>query len=203
MSEYDFDVALSFAGEDRLYVEKVAKYLNALDIKVFYDRSEEVELWGKNLYLYLDDIYQRKSKYCVIFISKYYLEKSWTNHEIQSAFARAFVSKEEYILPAKFDDTELPGLRLTTGYIDLRTRTPEELGYLIAKKLGKADYLDATLAYLRYHLIDYIISVTDDMILFENKAENFCSEFPIRLLVDMFKLGELSRMFLDPSIIPW
>lgn len=75
MNKYDFDVALSFAGEDREYVEQVASYLKELDVKVFYDRAEEVELWGKNLYLYLDDIYQHKSKYCVIFISKFYKKK--------------------------------------------------------------------------------------------------------------------------------
>ena len=32
---YDYDVALSFAGEDRLYVEKVAKILKEIRIQVF------------------------------------------------------------------------------------------------------------------------------------------------------------------------
>jgi hypothetical protein len=37
-SDYDYDVALSFAGEDRDYVDKVAKMLHALGVRVFYDK---------------------------------------------------------------------------------------------------------------------------------------------------------------------
>ena len=45
----EYDVALSFAGEDREYVEAVASALQQAGVKVFYDQYEEVELWGKNL----------------------------------------------------------------------------------------------------------------------------------------------------------
>lgn len=44
-----YDVALSFADEDRPYVDRVAAYLRAHNVKLFYDRYEEVALWGKNL----------------------------------------------------------------------------------------------------------------------------------------------------------
>lgn len=57
-----YDVALSFAGEDREYVEQVANLLGSSGVKVFYDRFEEADLWGKNLYDYLIDIYQNKAK---------------------------------------------------------------------------------------------------------------------------------------------
>ena len=46
---YEYDVALSFAGEDREYVEQVALFLKKKNIAVFYDYFEEVDLWGKNL----------------------------------------------------------------------------------------------------------------------------------------------------------
>ena len=51
---YDYDVCLSFAGENRAYVEEVASDLFARGIRVFYDKYEEVELWGKDLYVHLD-----------------------------------------------------------------------------------------------------------------------------------------------------
>lgn len=41
---YDYDVVLSFAGEDREFVEKVAKILTDNQIRIFYDRDYEVEL---------------------------------------------------------------------------------------------------------------------------------------------------------------
>jgi len=46
---YKYDIALSFAGEDREYVEQVAILLKRFGVKVFYDKFEESNLWGKNL----------------------------------------------------------------------------------------------------------------------------------------------------------
>lgn len=85
-----YDIALSFAGEDRDYVAEVAISLKKKGISVFYDVFDEVNLWGKDLYVYLSNIYKNEAKYTVIFISKYYNEKLWTNHERQSMQARAF-----------------------------------------------------------------------------------------------------------------
>jgi len=132
---YKYDVALSFAGENREYVEGVATHLKSSGIRVFYDLFEQVELWGKDLYTHLDDIYRNKARFCVIFISEFYLRKSWTNHERKSAQAREFQKKEEYILFARFDDTEIPGVRPTVGYISLREFTPQKFAQMIIQKL--------------------------------------------------------------------
>jgi hypothetical protein len=137
VNKFEYDVALSFAGEDRVYVEKVADYLKENGVKVFYDDFEKIDLWGKNLYEYLDSIYREKSRYCVMFFSSSYAKRIWTNHERKSAQARAIKEKGEYILPARFDKTEIPGIIPTVGYIDLRSLEPEEFGELIIKKLKK------------------------------------------------------------------
>ena len=42
-----YQVSLSFAGEQRSYVEQVAKHLKKLGVAVFYDGFETVNLWGK------------------------------------------------------------------------------------------------------------------------------------------------------------
>ncbi|OED40124.1 hypothetical protein AB832_03720 [Flavobacteriaceae bacterium (ex Bugula neritina AB1)] len=136
-NSYEYDVALSFAGENRAYVEEVANNLQTRGINVFYDLFEEANLWGKNLYEYLSEIYQNKARYTVLFISNFYNKKLWTNHERVSMQARAFQESREYILPARFDDTEIPGILKTIGYISLKDRTPEELAILIEKKLKK------------------------------------------------------------------
>jgi hypothetical protein len=109
----EYDVALSFAGEDRAYVEQVAHALKAEGIRTFYDAFERDDLWGKDLYVHLDDVYRKASNYCVMFISAAYASKLWTGHERRSIQAKDFVSNAEgNVLPARFDDTELPGLRL-------------------------------------------------------------------------------------------
>ena len=135
-TEERYDIALSFAGEDRAYVERVAEYLKAHDVAVFYDRFEEVDLWGKDLAEHLDWVYRTGAQFCVMFISKHYAEKMWANHERRSALAAAVQARKEYILPARFDSTELPGVRPTIGYINLDGKTPEALGAMIVTKLG-------------------------------------------------------------------
>lgn len=131
----EFDIALSFAGEDRAYVDRVAHLLRDLGVKVFYDLFEEADLWGKNLYDHLGEVYQRRARYTVMFISEAYARKLWTNFERQAAQARAFQEAQEYILPARFDGTEIPGVLPTTGYVSLAGRDPEYLVSLITKKL--------------------------------------------------------------------
>lgn len=131
----DYDVALSFAGENRVYVGKVAEYLKNNDIKVFYDEFEQIDLWGKDLGQHLHTIYSRDSKYCIPFISKEYKEKIWTRHEFKSALERALQEKKEYILPARFDNTEIEGLMSTIGYMDLTQYSPEDFGQMIIKKI--------------------------------------------------------------------
>lgn len=134
----DFDIALSFAGEDRAYVDAVAHTLRDRGVKVFYDLFEEADLWGKDLYAHLSEIYQKRARFTVMFISEAYNRKLWTNHERRAAQAKAFQEAQEYILPARFDDTEIPGVLLTVGYVSLKGRTPEDLASLICKKLVSA-----------------------------------------------------------------
>ena len=137
--QYEYDVVFSFAGTQRVYVEKVNNSLKKYDISVFYDNDNSVDLWGKNLYRYLDCLYSKKARYCVMFISKEYGERPWTIHESQSAQERMFccydnTEFQEYILPVRFDDTQIPGIRSTTGYMDANKLSPDELAEKIAEK---------------------------------------------------------------------
>jgi hypothetical protein len=134
--DFVYDVALSFAGEQRAYVEKVAAALRRRGLRPFYDDYEKPTLWGKDLYEHLDWIYQKAARYCVLFASEAYAKKVWTTHERRSAQARALRSSEEYVLPVRFDDTEIPGLRSTIGYVNARSLPPAKLAKLISEKLG-------------------------------------------------------------------
>ncbi len=82
-------LALSFAGEDREFAEGLAVELRNFGLKVFYDRHEQANLWGKDLYQHLQAVYRDSSRVCVVFISRHYGEKLWTKHELRQAQARA------------------------------------------------------------------------------------------------------------------
>lgn len=78
-----------------------------------------------------------------------YKSKVWTNHERESAQARALESNQEYILPAFFDTSvKVPGLPKTIGHISLSRKTPEEFAELIVNKLQQSGVeLSAEVAY--------------------------------------------------------
>ncbi|MBN7411159.1 TIR domain-containing protein [Mycobacteroides abscessus] len=135
--EPEFDVALSFAGEQRDYVRAVASELAKHGIKVFFDEQNEVDLWGKDLGEELQRIYMKASNVVVMFVSEDYATKSWPIHERRSALSRAINERREYVLPVRFDNTELPGLSPSVSYLPLTDRTPAKLAEDIMRKLVK------------------------------------------------------------------
>jgi TIR domain len=72
----------------------------------------------------------------VVFISAEYAERDWTRLERQAALARAVRERREYVLPARFDDTPLPGLLPDVVAIDLRRYAPAEFAGLVEGKLA-------------------------------------------------------------------
>jgi hypothetical protein len=69
----EFDVALSFASEDRAYVHSVATSLREAGARVFYDEFFSVELWGADLFEYFDRVFRQNSRFIVAFVSKHYV----------------------------------------------------------------------------------------------------------------------------------
>lgn len=141
---YDYDVALSFAGEDRSVAEPIASLLMENNIRVFYDLHEEATLWGKDLYQYLCHVYRDRARFCLVFLSASYAKKAWTKHELKQAQARAISENAEYILPLRIDDTEIPGITSTMAYIDLRTRSISEVVSLVLAKLRHPETMSSS-----------------------------------------------------------
>lgn len=131
-----WDVALSFAGIQRDYVGKVAAALKDQGISCFYDADEQVRLWGTYLAEELPAIYARESASVVVFISADYTGRDWTRLERRAAFSRAVTEAGVYVLPARFDDSELPGLLPDVVTIDLRRYTPDQFAAIVAAKLA-------------------------------------------------------------------
>ena len=137
--DFDYDIALSFAGEDRGVVELIAAELKSRGVTVFYDRYEVANLWGRDLYVHLDEVYRKRARYCLMFLSKSYASKLWTTHERRSAQARAITEKGEYLLPIRLDDTEIPGILSTVGYIKTADFSAGQIAELVAQKLREAN----------------------------------------------------------------
>lgn len=137
-NNFEYDVALSFAGEQRPFMESLSYMLKAHGVRVFLDTDESASLWGENLVDELFNIYANRSRYCVILVSKDYNEKEWTNLERQAAQDRAFREKGRgYILPIRFDKTELRSLPSTVAYLNASLGV-EKIYELLLQKLKRS-----------------------------------------------------------------
>jgi hypothetical protein len=105
-------------------------------VRCFYDADEQIDLWGKYLAEELPLIYGEQAAAVVIFVSAEYAAREWTRLERRTALARAVRERREYVLPARFDDTPLPGLPSDMVTVDLRTRKPKQFAAMIADKLA-------------------------------------------------------------------
>lgn len=132
-----FDVAISFAGRERELAKDLATRVKTAGFQVFYDGFFPEELWGKNLGEFFHEIYSKRARYCVIFVSNEYLSSEWTVHERRSAQERMLREKgNEYILPIKVDGVDLPGVPSTIGYLPITTGI-EKIADILIRKLGR------------------------------------------------------------------
>ena len=136
MNGQTYQVALSFAGDQRPYVEEVARNLQARGVSVFYDGFETARLWGKNGAEVFHEAFARRAANVVMFISSTYVSRAWPRHERRSAIGRMIREDREYVLPVRFDDTPVPGLPDDVIYLQAEDHTPAELAVLIAEKAG-------------------------------------------------------------------
>ncbi|WP_051728694.1 MULTISPECIES: TIR domain-containing protein [unclassified Amycolatopsis] len=133
---YDYDVAVSFAGEDRVFVEAVVREVVDAGYKVFYDQDEQVALWGEEMVEYLPKVYEERARYAVVFVSRHYAAKPWTRFERRSVLLRALNQPEPYLLPVRLDATRLDGVRDSISYLDGNIVGTSGIASAICEKLG-------------------------------------------------------------------
>ena len=84
----------------------------------------------------LPAIYGEQAAAVVVFVSAEYVTRDWTRLERRAALDRAVRERQESVLPARFDDTPVPGLLAGMVAVDLRGRTPEQFADLVVEKLA-------------------------------------------------------------------
>jgi hypothetical protein len=91
-----FQCFISYASEDRDFVEELVNSLSARNISVWWDRGQ-ITL-GDKLSLKIDEGLSR-SRYGLVIVSPSFVRKKWTNAEIRALLNRAVGSGQKVILP--------------------------------------------------------------------------------------------------------
>jgi len=147
-----YDVALSFAAEDRSVARQIAEALKQQNINVFFDSHSSAELWGRNLYEYLSNIYTQ-TKLCIVLISKNYNEKQWTTLEWRSLLARSARHPSFAILPIRLDRSELPQDVANLGYITWKPESLQKLTNTVKSILARHEAPTPTSEPEIFHII--------------------------------------------------
>lgn len=135
-----FKVALSFPGERRAYVEKVANVLaeNLGRDEVFYDKFYQAELARPNLDVLLQRIYRRNADLVVIFLSADYDRKEWCGLEWRAIRDLLKERQDDAIMLVRFDTAPIEGLFGIDGYIDAESYSSTEMAKAILTRIRDA-----------------------------------------------------------------
>lgn len=104
---YEFDIAISFAGENRSLAKHIAEQLLSLDVQVFYDENFEANYLGKAWTKEFARIFGTASRYVVCLLDVHHQEKIWPTFE-REVFAPRVQRGE--VIPVFLDDTPFVGI---------------------------------------------------------------------------------------------
>jgi hypothetical protein len=134
-TRFPWDVAVSFAGEDRDIVEQFRELMNASGYTTFYDFDEQHKLWGENLRRKLGDVYAHDAQFMVVFLSTAYPEKDWTRFELEIGREAKTKRTDTYLLPVIVDNVHVVGIASDVGHVDLRRSSIRDVAELLIKKI--------------------------------------------------------------------
>ena len=134
-----FRVALSFPGEHRSRVEKIAEALAGTlgREKVLYDQWYAAEFNRPNLGTYLSKLYHDESDLIVFFVSREFERMEWTGLEWRVALDLIKRKQDRRLMILRLDDADIPGLYSADGYFDIWAMTDAEVAAAILNRLGE------------------------------------------------------------------
>lgn len=129
---YEYDFAISYAGEDRLIAEDIYNEIKEKygDYLVFLAENEKHQFVGKDGERFFEKLFS-KSKQVIVIISKYYKQKKWPRFEWDVILER---SAENRFIPIKLDNTKIIGLPSNIVYIPYKNNSAE-IAEIAVKKL--------------------------------------------------------------------
>ena len=126
----NYDVIFSLAGEQKQLGQEIKNILASNTLKCWIYTEHEHTFPGKDQTVIFEKLFKEKSDFCVVLISKDYVEKEWPTLEGKYIKDR-WMRDENYLIPVIIDDTKLPGLPDLTGYISTKGRSAKEIAEVV------------------------------------------------------------------------
>lgn len=128
---YEFDVAISFAGENRELAKRFADKIEIFDVSVFYDELYESNLLGRALTKQFTKIFNDQSRFVLCLLDNNHREKIWPTFERETFRPRL---SEEAIIPVYLDDTVFLGIPEDIYGFDMKkSKTEDDIDNAVIK----------------------------------------------------------------------
>jgi hypothetical protein len=137
VSAHVFDVALSFPGEVRALVERIAQELERRlgPNTYFYDNNYVSQLAQPSLDTLLQGVYGRATL-DVVFLSADYQRKDWCGIEFRAVREIMFKRENGRVMFVRIDDGDVEGVFKTDGYVDARKFEPAQIADFMCERLS-------------------------------------------------------------------
>jgi len=133
---YDWDFAISFAGENRSLAKSIADLLEILDCTVFYDQYYEANYLGTAWSKQFKEVFGTKSRYVICLLDKHHAEKIWPTFERDCFTPRV---DEGAVIPVYLDDTPFVGIPKDIVGIDFKACNPNDIDLVTDKIVYKLE----------------------------------------------------------------
>lgn len=121
--DFEFDFAISFAGENREFAKYISEQLRKLDVSVFYDELYESNYLGQTWSVQFKKIFSEDSRLVLCILDKHHKAKIWPTFERECFDWRV---KQGDVIPIYLDDTvfvgiprDLIGFKFSASFLNL------------------------------------------------------------------------------------
>ena len=137
----EFEIAISFAGENRKLAKYIAEQLESIDVSVFLDEHYEANYLGKAWSKEFERIFVDDSKYVICLLDFNHRDKIWPTFE-RDCFKKRVPDAE--VIPIYLDDTvfvgipeDIVGIKFEWNPLDLvwQDKVEDEIVFKIWEKL--------------------------------------------------------------------
>lgn len=131
---YKYDVAISFAEEDKAIAEQIALSLKKVNLVPYFYEFESAENWGENIFNVIINRYREQARFALILISQYYVRKKWASIELQIIQAVSQREGKNYLIPLRIDHTPVPELSSNTLF-EMWNNDADQIAAMLKQKV--------------------------------------------------------------------
>lgn len=125
--DFDWDFAISFAGENRELARTIADLLETLDCTVFYDQYYEANYLGTAWSQQFRDIFGSRSRYVVCLLDSHHADKIWPTFERECFTTRV---EDSAVIPIYLDDTPFVAIPKDIVGIDFKNGDMQDIEFI-------------------------------------------------------------------------